>query len=101
MTDERRTLDVEQIEETDGIRSEGGHAVGIDSVRLGRAAIAPLVIGNCSKSRGGECGHLVAPRVGELGEAVDQDDRLTGPLVDGRELHALEYARIVWSMPRG
>ncbi len=97
---ERRSLDIEHVEQADGVGDQAAQTVRLHVVGLGGAAISALVIGNRPETRCGESRHLVAPRIGEFGKTVDEDDGLTGPLVDGREVHAIEGVHGLIHTPR-
>ena len=90
MSDQRRPLETEDVDQANGIGGEVRQAVCVDVFRLRRLAITPLVIGDCPKSGPGESWDLVPPGVGELRKTVDHDHRVASAFIDGCELHPVD-----------
>src|SRR6185437_16819083 len=58
-------------------QAEGAEIAVIGAVPAGGAAIAALVRGDDAIAGGGERRHRLAPAIGELGEAVQEEDERT------------------------
>ena len=86
MPDEHGALFTDVVEEPEQVVGEVHDVVLLDRVRARRLAVAALIGREHAVSRGRERGHLVAPRVRELGEPVREHDRWSAPDIDDIEL---------------
>ena len=77
--DEDGLLDAERVEQADQIAGQVMDVVGLDLRRPVAVAVAALVGRDGAEAGRGERRHLMAPRVGQLGEAVAEDDGRPAP----------------------
>ena len=74
VADHDRALEPEGVEEPEDVPAQVVEVVVGDCVGAGGAAVATLIGRDRSEPAGGEGRKLVPPRVGELREAVEEDD---------------------------
>src|SRR5204862_1676659 len=89
VTDDARTLCADVVEQAGDVAAELDDVVGVRIGWRARAAVAAHVRREYVVPRAGQRFDLVAPRVPELREPVDQDDRLPLPRLRDVQLDAV------------
>ena len=91
VADEHRLLGADVVEQADEVGGQLDDVVGVDGVGLRRAAVAALIGRQHVVAGLGQRRNLVAPGVGQFGEAVGQHDHRRAAFagLDDPQLHAV------------